>query len=144
MAESAQITKGRDRYEYMLAGKAKVTIVSKRSGARFTYEIVHARGNATASSVHFVRVLVGPDNSRDFQFLGTIFNAHEYRHGVRSLISPDAPSAKAFAWTWRNLDSQEIEVWHSGTCSRCGRELTDPDSIARGLGPVCAEKTFGG
>lgn len=28
----------------------------------------------------------------------------------------------------------------TGTCSCCGRELTDPESIARGIGPVCAEK----
>jgi hypothetical protein len=28
----------------------------------------------------------------------------------------------------------------TGNCSCCGRELTDPASIAAGIGPVCAEK----
>ena len=28
----------------------------------------------------------------------------------------------------------------SGQCSCCGRELTDPRSIERGIGPICAEK----
>lgn len=28
----------------------------------------------------------------------------------------------------------------SGSCSCCGRELTDPRSIERGIGPICAEK----
>lgn len=28
---------------------------------------------------------------------------------------------------------------HTGRCSCCGRELTDPASIAAGIGPVCAE-----
>lgn len=28
----------------------------------------------------------------------------------------------------------------SGECSCCGRELTDPQSIQRGIGPICAEK----
>ena len=28
----------------------------------------------------------------------------------------------------------------TGSCSCCGRELTDPASIAAGIGPVCAEK----
>jgi len=28
----------------------------------------------------------------------------------------------------------------SGECSCCGRELTDPRSIERGIGPICAEK----
>lgn len=26
------------------------------------------------------------------------------------------------------------------TCAQCGRELTDPESIARGIGPDCAER----
>lgn len=28
----------------------------------------------------------------------------------------------------------------TGSCSCCGRTLTDPDSIARGIGPICAER----
>lgn len=28
----------------------------------------------------------------------------------------------------------------TGSCSCCGRELTDPDSVAQGIGPVCATK----
>jgi histidine ammonia-lyase len=30
----------------------------------------------------------------------------------------------------------------TGTCSCCGRELTDPVSIANGIGPICADKWF--
>lgn len=32
----------------------------------------------------------------------------------------------------------------TGACACCGRELSDPESVARGIGPVCAEKFFGG
>lgn len=28
----------------------------------------------------------------------------------------------------------------SGTCAHCGRRLDDPESVDRGIGPVCAEK----
>jgi hypothetical protein len=28
----------------------------------------------------------------------------------------------------------------TGRCSCCGRELTDPSSIAAGIGPICADK----
>jgi hypothetical protein len=31
----------------------------------------------------------------------------------------------------------------TGQCSCCGRELTDPVSIANGIGPICADKFFG-
>lgn len=30
------------------------------------------------------------------------------------------------------------KIWHVGTCSACGRKLTDTESILRGIGPVCA------
>jgi hypothetical protein len=30
----------------------------------------------------------------------------------------------------------------SGNCSICGRDLTDPESIERGIGPICAGKYF--
>ena len=129
------------RRDYMLGGHAKVTIVSKRTGARYTYDIKRKELD-DGRFLHFVSVLVGPDNSSDYQFLGTIFGGQPrgFRHGAKSKIAQNAPSASAFAWSWVNLDSDQIEVWHSGSCSRCGRVLTDPQSIARGLGPVCAER----
>lgn len=32
----------------------------------------------------------------------------------------------------------EAELQQAGRCRRCGRTLTDPDSMARDLGPDCA------
>lgn len=31
-----------------------------------------------------------------------------------------------------------------GSCGCCGRELTDPESIRQGIGPICADKFGGG
>lgn len=136
---AATIQDPQHRRDYMLAGLAKVTVVSKRSGDRFTYRI-NKKDLDDGRFLHFVAVLTGPDNQENYEFLGTIFGGKDYRHGQKSPIAPNAPSAKAFRWVWEHLDSQEFELWHSGVCSRCHRELTDPESIARGLGPVCAEK----
>lgn len=33
--------------------------------------------------------------------------------------------------------SEILEVWHNGSCGRCHRKLTDPDSIETGFGPEC-------
>jgi len=32
------------------------------------------------------------------------------------------------------------EFWHDGNCGRCGRTLTNPDSLATGIGPECIKK----
>lgn len=42
----------------------------------------------------------------------------------------------------RKLSIEEAKAYGRlyGTCIRCGRTLTDEDSIAAGIGPICAEK----
>ena len=117
----------------------------------------------------FVSVLTGSDDKgplrfvgrRAYTYLGTIFDRssdrpwkapggsrarltrwHYYR-GTKSMIGPEALTAKAWLWLWCHLvDGKELsanaEVWHEGQCGRCSQALTDPASIARGLGPVCA------
>jgi hypothetical protein len=131
------------RKNYILGGNATVTLVSKRTGDRFTYRVRRAPPRAGQSEdqlPYFVSVLTGPDNQRDYQFIGTIFPDETYRYSYKSQLSNEAPSVKAWDWTWHNLNTDRVEVWHEGRCSMCGRALTDPASIERGLGPRCAEK----
>lgn len=40
------------------------------------------------------------------------------------------------------LDSAKAFGHKTGRCGCCGRELTNPDSIAAGIGPICAERYF--
>lgn len=123
---------------YVLAGNATVTVRSRATGKRFTYKVRRPR----ADSPHFVRVLNCAENEAPGAFLGTIFDGRTYRHGRRSGISADAPSAKAFAWLWPRLGEAlpaSVEVWHEGHCGRCGRLLTVPESIAGGIGPKCLQ-----
>ena len=131
-----------NRKAYMLSGRAKVTIVSTRTGARFTYKIVrkeldHAERKSEKITLYFVSNLRGSNNETDYVFIGTIFSNGSFRRSDRD--DPLKKSTKAFMWCWSHLESPLIEVWHSGVCGRCGRELTDPESIARGLGPTCAD-----
>lgn len=36
-----------------------------------------------------------------------------------------------------------VEIYHHGTCSVCGRKLTDIDSLQCGIGPTCKKKMKG-
>lgn len=140
---ASQLATAADVRAFMFAGNAILTLVSKSTGNRFTFKIRQPE----PSKPWFVTVLSGSDNEASYSFLGSIFADGSYRHGARSKIVHDAPSAQAFAWFHRQLARDAIpptlEVWHEGRCGRCGRTLTVPESIARGIGPECATKMGG-
>ena len=120
-----------DRLRFMLAGNATFTIVSKKTGVRFTYKV------KASKDVHFVSLLTSPD---EYTFLGTIFEGSKFVYGRRSLIAIDAPSVQAFTWFWQDVETPRVDFFHAGKCGRCGRELTVPESIESGLGPECAKR----
>ncbi len=129
---------------FVTAGKATFTVKSVKSGAHFTFKVAAPKGKADdATAPRFVSVLTGRDNENSFTFLGTIFADGGFRHGRKSAITPDAPSAKGFAWLWANIDNvpaDKAEFLPACACARCGRKLTVPTSIEQALGPECAGK----
>lgn len=82
--------------EFVFAGNATFTVVSRTTGARFTYRVRRSGG-----APWFVAVLSGPDNEADFSYLGTAFpgpgDRALYVHGRKSRVNPEAPSAVAAA-----------------------------------------------
>jgi hypothetical protein len=140
-ASAAQFTDASLARAFLLAGHARFTLVSRKTGTRFTYQVTKGKDD---TSPHFVALLSGPCNTDDYRFLGSIFQGGRYAHGRKSHVAPHAPSARAFAWAWAKLAAGEVpaelEVWHEGCCGRCGRALTVPESIEAGLGPECAKK----
>ena len=121
---------------YIQGGHGSFTLVGRVS--RFTYNL-----GQNEDSPIFVRVLDNPDNTSDGAYIGFISKRLELVAGRKG--KPDAPSFKALAWyleAWKR-DSEiagQVEFWHEGTCGACGRKLTTPESIERGIGPVCMEK----
>lgn len=128
---------------FILAGKSTVTLVSKGTGTRFTYKV----NRPNAQSPHFVRLLNGADNRSNYSYMGRI-STGQYIHDRRNRAgTADSPSAKGFRWVLyrllageNDLVDEQVEIWHSGKCGKCGRKLTVPASIEAGIGPVCAGK----
>lgn len=57
---------------------------------------------------------------------------------------------RVLRWAFADAESEEVEVFEdtasvdlAATCSRCSKQLTDPISVARMLGPECANQTTG-
>ena len=153
--QPGMITDAADVKTYVLAGNAHVTIVSKKTGTRFTYRVRSVpEDNGKGAITHFVSLLTAPDNERSYTYFGWVANFPDngltYRYGHRSTIAASAPGVVAFDYFFRHVvlggkspADATLDVYHEGRCGACGRKLTVPESIARGLGPECAGKRIG-
>lgn len=143
----SQICKADDVQKFIFAGRALFTIVSKKTGNRFTYRVNSnrkERPNRIDKPIQFVQVLSGPDNESSYSYLGYLnpFTKQKLNAGKKG--KPDALSFKSLNWLLEQLSAgklpEQIEFYHAGKCGACGRTLTVPESIETGLGPICAGK----
>jgi hypothetical protein len=125
--------------QFILAGFAKVTFKSLKTGKHFTFEVIKKANdkNNLKNTVWFVRVLAGNFS----HYVGLINSQLKFHASKRRLGQEELDSMKAFRWSWGHLVQmsfpKDLEVWHEGRCGKCGRSLTDPESIASGFGPKC-------
>lgn len=132
--------------EFILAGNALFTFKSLRTGEHYTFRVVlqtywSAKLNKAIPRdppQWDVKVLSGRDNSRDYKWIGRIRGYDRTFYG--GLHRTD--SFDGFAWCWNHLDrcGERFEFNHAGRCGRCGRLLTTPESVERGIGPECQDK----
>lgn len=137
---AGQLTSAEAVRTALFAGRATLTLVSKKTGARYTFRVSRPDEKAP----HFASLLTGPDNSSDFQYVGIATENNGVRLTAKSKLGADAAPVRALDWVLRQTAGgnlpETVEVWHEGRCCRCGRKLTVPASIATGLGPECAER----
>lgn len=148
--------------QFLRAGHAFFTIRSRTTGTRFTYravrpdekEHVERQAQYGSTAAHrdrpiWISVLTGPENSKDYSFLGTLWpeqnGEYRYAHSPKARILIGAESVTAVMWLAKMLSSptperifEQAELWHEGRCGRCGRKLTVPESIETGFGPECS------
>lgn len=143
--------------EFILAGNATFTIESEKTGRHLTYKVQAAKGS---NDRYFVKLLGGPDNENSFYYIGMIVE-DTFRSPVAgaqagvvsrlgwkfiltraSRVTDETTSVKALRYVLGALNRKQMpamtKVWHSGKCGRCGRRLTVPASLERGIGPECA------
>lgn len=135
-----RFTNADDALTFVTSGNAYFTLRSTTTGTRYTYRVACPRGDRERR-ILFVSVLYGQDNSGDYRYLGAIQEGSYRRTRGSTLPESDARHV-AFRWMHSHLMRgalpPQAEIWHEGRCGRCGRRLTVPESVARGLGPECA------
>lgn len=135
----AEIKNITDIKNYITARQPVFTLVGQSD--RYTYRMKQCedRGN-----FWFMYSLCGPDNTQNYRYIGCMYINVENKFRFKNFPKNDGPAARAARWFVNriNIDRpmKTCQFLHSGKCSRCGRLLTTPESIQKGLGPVCASK----
>ena len=134
-----------DIRNFALAGKAIITLQSGNTNKYFTYKIDKAKETA---DLFYIRLLHGPDNEQDYQYVGCYYSNTQYFLPCKTwkdkYFATWPTSLRAIKFLLEHIDNipNNLYVYHEGKCGRCGRKLTTPDSIKRGLGPECYKESL--
>jgi hypothetical protein len=134
--------------KFISAGNAIFTIDNGK-GEHFTFKVKTPDDALQALDFGFISLLTGPDNGRDYTYMGTVdFRDGTARETRNSKIGRN-DRRERYNKAWRVADWLLKNVWnakafpegytlrHEGRCGRCGRRLTVPESITNGIGPEC-------
>lgn len=151
--------------QFFTGGNATFT-VEQIGGTHYTFKIRRPRGD---DKPLFASLLSGPDNENDYTYLGMVVERDEMKPAIvdgrqtlvptgrkylhckmtaKSRMNVDSVPVKAINWVLRKVSfNEEIDpryaVHHEGKCGCCGRTLTVPESIKRGIGPECWSRICG-
>lgn len=121
-------------YKKIFAGNSIFTIVSKKTGNRFTYKIYKKNDN-----LWFCYLMTGCDNESHYSYIGYYKN-NNFQWSVRCNILPTSPSILALNYLLTYKELSLVDIFHCGRCCKCGKLLTTPESIEKGIGPKCESK----
>jgi hypothetical protein len=107
------------QYPKLRLGEFRFSPAGQRSSHRGAIFVTNPSGKATYARI---------SNGKLHGYLGC---TDEIRDAILKVIADPAESALAYGR-------------RTGDCAVCGRSLVATDSVDAGIGPVCAEKYFGG
>lgn len=129
--------------DFITAGRAIFTVQSGRTGGHITYRVSKKEGNGKYPTAWFVSVLTGPENTRNYTFLGLLCpETGRVRLTRKSGFQEDSQPTRVLRWAlrivWSNGSFPDgYSLHHEGRCGKCGRVLTVPESCSIGIGPEC-------
>lgn len=125
--------------QFVTAGRAIFTVQNNRND-HYTYRV--QRGHNSDSPL-FVSMLSGPDQ---YTYIGILTRQGTCQITAKSSITANSTGYKVFNWAMAVIKQltplpDGYSIQHEGRCARCGRALTDPESIRTGFGPYCRTKS---
>lgn len=107
------------------------------SGEHRTFRIHTKRAKSKfAAGQRVISILIGPDNSSDYDMFGFVSDdgIKVWKRHVGSKLDQYAMIIWSLV-TGEAIEGYSLEI--SKRCMKCGRLLTDPESLRTGYGPHC-------
>lgn len=124
---------------YLLGGKAEFTLFQEGTESSKSMQVKYRITSNERSNCYFIYVGEGID----FTYQGYFSPKDKVIHKGKKLSDEEVnyTALKALAWVFSHADRLPniVHIYHNGKCSRCGRKLTDAESLRTGLGPKCRE-----
>jgi hypothetical protein len=124
----------------------KITIKNPKTGNHRTFKIkTQPKDSSFAPGSRIVSMLIGPDNQGDYHQFGFVNDdgsvvVWRSKRGSYGRQSEWDKLGRMLSDLDRYSAKHGLQVMWSATCRKCNRELTTPESIQSGIGPVCAGK----
>lgn len=125
-----------------------LTVTNETTGEHRTFRVRTQKEDAKfAPGSRIVSLLIGPDNTSDYQGFGFVKENGWIVLWKRNRTPRYEGLAKAVRLAFRALEKGEdtfstpratYSVQLSKRCRVCNRPLTSPESLTRGVGPECA------
>jgi hypothetical protein len=136
--------------EWLLAGPSIFT-VHNAADAHYTFKVKLGHYDRLYGQAYWVSMLSGPDNAmdEDYTYLGSIDGNGEFFMTGGSRLPMESTAVRVLKFALQVIfEGREMPpgygVLQAAPCSRCGKLMSTPESLYRGVGPVCYEKMMAG
>ena len=135
---STAIAQGKEK-AFVFGGNATFTLQSGITGKHYTYKVKKAKDR---NGLYFASLMTGRDNVSDYTYMGILTTDGLILTNASKCTKKSIPVV-ALDFFMRHIEKvpKNLGVFHEGRCCCCGRKLTTPSSILKGIGPEC-EKYF--
>lgn len=131
--------------QFFTGGRAIFTVQNDKD-EHYTFKISQPKGE---NKPYFASLLTGPDNTSSYTYIGifnpitgTVFLTRNSRY------TEETKAVRIIRWAIKKVWNNETlppgyDIRHEGKCGCCGRKLTTPESLDRGIGPECWSRIAG-
>ena len=123
--------------DFLLGGKAEFTIKNMNSGKFHKYKVSVGK----TKDIWFVRILDGNKITYAGYLKYDLGGELVYAQGSKGMFAANDEVIVGLLWVFRHSEKMNpaIKIIHHGKCARCGKKLSDEESIGIGFGPHCWE-----